>query len=177
MANVLKVAVVHAIIGLLAQGWSYRRIARELGVHRETVSRYDRLRQTAGSKPANVTAGSNSSESSKPANATAGYLGLPPSDRSLGPPSRCQPYEAAIKTKLDQGLSAQRIYQDIVVEESFEGSYSSVKRFVRRLGAKTPLPFRRMECEPGYEARSTLGQVPGLSKMARNAELMFSVSS
>ena len=162
MANVLKVAVVHAIIGLLAQGWSYRRIARELGVHRETVSRYDRLRQTAGSKPANV---------------TAGYLGLPPSDRSLGPPSRCQPYEAAIKTKLDQGLSAQRIYQDIVVEESFEGSYSSVKRFVRRLGAKTPLPFRRMECEPGYEARSTLGQVPGLSKMARNAELMFSVSS
>ena len=52
MANVLKVAVVHAIIGLLDQGWSYRRIARELGVHRETVARYDRLRQTAGSKPA-----------------------------------------------------------------------------------------------------------------------------
>ena len=44
MANQLKVAVVHAIIGLLAQGWSYRRIARELGVHRETVARYDRLR-------------------------------------------------------------------------------------------------------------------------------------
>ena len=43
MANVLKVAVVHAIIGLLDQGWSYRRIARELGVHRETVARYDRL--------------------------------------------------------------------------------------------------------------------------------------
>ena len=63
--------VVHAIVGLLDQGWSYRRIARELGVHRETVSRYDRLRQTTGSKPANV---------------TPGYLGLPPSDRSLGPP-------------------------------------------------------------------------------------------
>ncbi|MEA3297396.1 MAG: helix-turn-helix domain-containing protein [candidate division Zixibacteria bacterium] len=47
-------AVVHAIIGLLDQGWSYRRIARELGIHRETLPRYDRLRQTAGSKPANV---------------------------------------------------------------------------------------------------------------------------
>jgi len=142
MANQLKLAVVQAIIGLLAQGWSYRRIARELGVHRETVARYDRLRQIAGSKPANV---------------TAGYLDLPPSDRSLGPPSRCQPYEAVIKTKLDQGLSAQRIYQDIVTEEDFEGSYSSVKRFVRRLGGGTPLPFRRMECEPGHEAQVDFG--------------------
>ena len=94
MANVLKVAVVHAIIGLLVQGWSYRRIARELGVHRETVARYDRLRQTAGSKPANVTAG------------CPGYEVL---DRSLGPPSLCRPFEAVIKQKLDQGLSTQRI--------------------------------------------------------------------
>lgn len=54
MANQLKVAVVHAIIGLLEQGWSYRRIARELGVHRETVARYDRLRQSPASKPANA---------------------------------------------------------------------------------------------------------------------------
>ncbi len=157
MANVLKVAVVHAIIGLLEQGWSYRRIARELGVHRETVARYDRLRQTVGSKPANPIAGSNANDNSKPANATAGYLGLPPSDRSLGPPSLCQPFEAVIQQKLDQGLSAQRIYQDIVGEEGFGGSYSSVKRFVRRLGASTPLPFRRMECEPGYEAQVDFG--------------------
>jgi hypothetical protein len=59
MANVLKVAVVHAIIGLLEQDWPYRRIARELGVDRETVARYDRLRQSADSKPANATPGSN----------------------------------------------------------------------------------------------------------------------
>ena len=37
MANQLKVAVVDAIIGLLDHGWSYRRIARELGVHRVLV--------------------------------------------------------------------------------------------------------------------------------------------
>ncbi len=142
MANVLKVAVVHAIIELLGQGWSYWRIACELCVHRETVTRYDRLRQTAGSKPANVIVGSG---------------GLPPSDRSLGPPSLCWPFEAVIKAKLDQGLSAQRIYQDIVGEEGFEGSYSSVKRFVRRLETKTPLPFRRMECEPGHEVQVDFG--------------------
>jgi len=171
MANVLKVAVVHAIIGLLVQGWSYRRIARELGVHRETVARYDRLRQSAdskpsnatpesgpdnNSKPANPTAGSDGA-GSKPANVTAGYSGYEIPDRSLGPPSLCQPYEAVIKAKLDQGLSAQRIYQDIVAEEGFEGSYSSVKRFVRRLGTSTPLPFRRMECEPGHEGQVDFG--------------------
>jgi hypothetical protein len=55
MANQLKVAVVDAIIGLLEHGWSYRRIARELGLHRDTVARYDRLRH---SKPANPTPGS-----------------------------------------------------------------------------------------------------------------------
>jgi len=93
----------------------------------------------------------------EPANVTPGFLGLLPSDHSLGPPSRCQPYEAVIKQKLDQGLSAQRIWQDLVAEEDFDGSYSSVKRFVCRLGASTPLPFRRMECEPGHEAQVDFG--------------------
>ena len=157
MANVLKVVVVHAIIGLLGQGWSYRRIARELGVHRETVARYDRFRQIAGSKPTNVTPGSCSGDYLKPSNVTLGSDGLPLPDRWLGPPSRCQPFEAVIKQKLDQSLSGQRIWQDLVAEEGFAGSYSSVKRFVRRLGGSTPLPFRRMECEPGHEAQVDFG--------------------
>jgi transposase len=121
------------------------------------VARYDQLRQIAGSKLANPTAGSDSGNNPKPANVTAGYLGYDTPDHSLGPPSLCQPYEAVVKAKLDQGLSAQRIYQDIVTEEGFDGSYSSVKRFVRRLGAGTPLPFRRMECEPGHEAQVDFG--------------------
>jgi len=142
MANQLKMAVADAIIGLLAHGWSYRRISRELGIHRETVARYDRLRRTGGSKPANVTLGSS---------------GLWISNRSLGPPSFCKPFEDIIKKQLDCGLSAQRIWQDLVSEHGFRGSYSSVKRFVRRLGAGTPLPFRRLECEPGQEAQVDFG--------------------
>ena len=54
MANILKMAKIHAIIGLLENKWTYRRIARELGVDRETVARYDRLRQDRESKPAIV---------------------------------------------------------------------------------------------------------------------------
>jgi len=71
MANQLKMAVVHAITGLLEKGWRYRRIARELGVHRETVARYDRLRKTSASKPANATPGSDQQDHSKPANPTS----------------------------------------------------------------------------------------------------------
>jgi transposase len=58
----------------------------------------------------------------------------------------------------EAGLSAQRIYQDLVSEHQFAGSYDAVKRFVRQLGATEPLPFRRMETEPGQEAQVDFGQ-------------------
>jgi transposase len=162
MANNLKMAIIHAIIGLLERGWSYRRIARELGVHRETVSRYDVIRQGRSSKPAIVPPGSESSEAPKPAISTAGssaeaIVFRPVTPRTSGRRSQCEPFEPAIKTKLEQGLSAQRIWQDLIADHGFTGSYSSVKRYVRRLGAVAPLPFRRMECTPGHEAQVDFG--------------------
>lgn len=50
--------------------------------------------------------------------------------------SRCEPYREVILQKWEAGLSAQRIYQDLMVEHGLEQSYQSVKRNVRRLGAK-----------------------------------------
>ena len=43
MANQLGMALQHSIVVLADRGWSHRRIARTLGIHRETVSRYVRL--------------------------------------------------------------------------------------------------------------------------------------
>ena len=40
MANQLRMGLVQSIITLHGHGWSRRRIARELGIHRETVGRY-----------------------------------------------------------------------------------------------------------------------------------------
>ncbi|MFH2002293.1 MAG: IS21 family transposase [Planctomycetota bacterium] len=40
----------------------------------------------------------------------------------------------------------------------FTGSYSSIKRYLRRLNTSTPLPFRRMECDPGIEAQIDFGK-------------------
>ncbi len=74
-----------------------------------------------------------------------------------GRPGQCEPYRALIQAKLDQQLSAQRIWQDLVTEQGFAGGYDSVKRFVRRLGAGMPLPFRRMECGPGEEGQVDFG--------------------
>jgi transposase len=101
----------------------------------------------------------------KPAISPAGSEGeiLVPAARSAstsrrGRPGQCEAYAELIQAKLDQGLTAQRIWQDLVAEHGFVGRYDSVKRYVRRLGARTPLPFRRMECAPGEEAQVDFGK-------------------
>ena len=63
-----------------------------------------------------------------------------------------------IEAKLDLGLSARRIHQDLLGEHGFGGSYYSVRRFVQRLGRTLPLPFRRLECPPGEEAQIDFGK-------------------
>ena len=44
MSHQLKMAKVQAILQLHSLGWSGRQIAEHLGIHRETVGRYLRLR-------------------------------------------------------------------------------------------------------------------------------------
>jgi transposase len=80
---------------------------------------------------------------------------VPPAKR--GRPSECEPFQSLILEKLQQELSAQRIYQDLTIEHGFTGSYDSVKRFVRQLGHSRPLPMRRMECAAGEEAQVDFG--------------------
>jgi len=193
MANQLKMATVSAILALRERGWSFRRIARQLGVHRETVSRYVRAAEAAA-KPAIPTAGSEAGQVAKPANSTPGTerpdgskpaivtpgtdapgqlcagdgppdFGLPPLPKPViptagncGRQSHCEPYREVIIEALERGLSAQRIWQDLVTEHGFSASYSSVKRFVRHLRRTSPLPFRRMECAPGEEAQVDFGR-------------------
>ena len=70
--------------------------------------------------------------------------------------SACEPYRQVILEKLEQGLSGQRIYQDLR-NEGFGHEYHSVRRFVAKLRGTHPLPFRRMECEAGEEAQVDFG--------------------
>lgn len=187
MANVLTMAKIQSIQQLHALGWSQRRIAHELDIDRGTVARYLQssppdpkpaippagsgesnaatflllpapvLGRTNGSDGAGCAAGSNAAipPTGLPEGNSAAAAGTPSIPR--GRPSQCEPLRELILAKLGQQLSAQRIWQDLAADPGFTGSYDSVKRFVRRLGATTPLPFRRMECGPGEEAQVDFG--------------------
>ena len=72
--------------------------------------------------------------------------------------SLCEPWREQIETGLKQRLSATRIHQDLVADHGFPGSYQSVRRFARRIEAKTEIPFRRMESAPGDEMQVDFGQ-------------------
>lgn len=163
--NRLKMAEVQAILTLASRGWSFRRIAETLGVDRETVGRHVREARERPN-PAKAPPGSAGPETplacqgggagwddgdSNPAKAPAGC-------ESPGPGrSGCEAYRELILVKLAQGLSAQRIWQDLVGEHGASVSYYSVRRFARRLGTTRPLPFRRLESAPGEEAQVDFG--------------------
>jgi transposase len=168
MSNSLKVSLQTTIYSLSDRGWSRRRIARELGIDRETVGRYLRLAKPAISttgdegageaKPAIPTAGSEEASEAKPAISTAGLEeageakpAISIAGNGVGRKSQCEPLAEVIKAKVEGGLSAQRIYQDLVGEHGFTDSYQSVKRFVRKLREAQPERVWRLECQPGEE--------------------------
>src|SRR6266481_899777 len=99
--NILNVSLQHSISTLADRGWSRRRIARELGVYRDTVGKYLRL---VLSKPAISTLGSEADPTPKPAILTLGS----------GRHSSCLAWQSQIEAAAAVGLSAQRIYQELV---------------------------------------------------------------
>ena len=147
-----------------ALGWSQRRIAEELGIDRETVARYVHS-PPADSKPAtNPIPGSEPVPeaipgANQPATRSPGprWPGRRVRSRIPGPESLCEPFRAVIEEKLPQGLTGQRIYQDLVEGHSFAASYSSVRRFLQHLDQSQPLPFRRLEVLPGEQAQVDFG--------------------
>ena len=161
--NQLDVSLQHSIATLAANGWSARKIARELGIDRETATRYLRLSAPI-SKPAIPPAGSLKEGDSKPAILPTGSPdeldskpAIVPAGSRVGRTSQCAPLAAVIQQGLLAGLSAQRLYQDLVAEHGFTGAYDAVKRYVRRLAQKVEPPFRRMECAPGLELQVDFG--------------------
>jgi transposase len=144
----LKVNQQQSIRTLHEQGWSKRRIARELGLDRATVRKY--------------LAGVSESPTPQPGSADPCPSKSPTphtgSGSLYGPASLCDPWREQIEQALERGLSIQRIYQDLVTERQFAGSYYAVRRFVLRRVGSQELPFRRMECAPGQELQVDFGQ-------------------
>ncbi len=159
MSNTLGMSMLESIRALSTKGWSNRRIARELGIHRQSV----RKCLETDSKCTISTAGPCESTGAKCTISTAGDCGglqarnVTGPDASVGRKSLCAAYAGKIKAALDKGLSAQRIFQDLRLDEGFAGSYESVKRYARMLEQDSELPFRRMEALPGAECQVDYG--------------------
>jgi len=135
------------VLALLALKWSFRKIERETGVRRETISAYSRQ---ADPNPAKTFPGSASAESlisralegvdsSNPAKTFAGSGSNPAKTfpgSEVGPRFAAAAHRDAITEKLELGLTIQRIFQDLVEDYSYGCSYESVKRYVRTLQPK-----------------------------------------
>jgi transposase len=136
MANVQAIATLHR------SGHSRRHIARILGINRETVAKY-------------VTQFQNQPNPQTGSETPQGITSL--SRAASGPANSCEPYRELILQWLEAGLSAKRIHQDLVDQQGYSGSYHCVWRFVSRLQRKMPVPFRRLETEPGEELQIDFG--------------------
>ncbi|REJ90866.1 MAG: IS21 family transposase [Planctomycetota bacterium] len=147
MANRLRMAAINAIQTLHEAGYSGRRIAQLLDVDRETVAKYVAESQNRPDHPSGGAPPTGSAEENG-----GKACSSPP-----GPPSECEPFRETILVMLQQGLTAQRIYQDLVADHGFTAKYHSVRRFVAKLRATSELPVRRMEVLPGEEAQVDFG--------------------
>lgn len=128
-------------------GQSDRGIQRELGIHRDTVSKYRKWaeEQSLLEGP------------------------LPPWEElqrrieetmpNTPPPqnvSTVEPYREQVEKMRQQNVDMKAIWERLK-ERGYEGSYSSVRRFVRRLEPLTPEVTVRVECAPGEEAQVDFG--------------------
>ena len=127
------------------------------------------MRLAPSAAPATPTLVIPEGEAAKPATVATGSVGAgtpaveaKPAKVAIGSRSQCEPWRERIAQALAQGLSARRIHQDLVADHGFTGRYNTVKRFVRRLQAGTPLPFRRMECAAGEEMQVDFGLGAGV---------------
>ena len=190
MSNVLSTEKREQVVALGRLGWPLRRIEQTTGVRRETASAYLRAAgipiRPPGSwgrrpaKPANevttdpdgvngVVEGFGGSDTSKPANevTTGPEAENPVSAESSAPPpsppsgSSCEPYRETIQQALERGRNAMAIWQDLVTDHGFAGSYESVKRFVRKLrGMRSPEAVGIIQTGAGEEAQVDYGTGP-----------------
>jgi len=168
MSNVLSEEKKQQVIALGKLGWPLRRIEQATGVRRETASAYlkaagvvVRLPRFWGkripAKPANEVTPDREAKPAK--EVTPDFIA--PFLRKPTVPSVCEAYRDLIEQALDRGRNGKAIWQDLVSEHGFTGSYQAVKRFVHKLrGPQRPEPAGIILTAPGEEAQVDYGSGP-----------------
>src|SRR5687767_14501657 len=124
MARCLDMVTRERVEALLALGWPERRVARETGVHRNTVRRCAQQALPKCTKtPTDPAAPSGAADSTS---------------RAKRRPFVAAAFKEEVADAIAAGDSAQVIYQHLVERYGYVGSYDSVKRYVRHLKAGIP---------------------------------------
>ncbi len=184
MSNVLNEEQKQQVIALGRLGWSLRRIQRETGIRRETISAYlkdagvalrpprgRRIRAKPASRASEVTPDSTPPKRASEAEEVTPDSGgestgeTPPQPApkpGLSPSaSACEPYAEAIEVGRSRGRNAKAIWQDLVDAHGFAGGYQSVKRFIRKFrGNQSPEACAVIETMPGEELQVDYGTGP-----------------
>lgn len=177
MANKLKVQEQQTVIHLAKQGWGIRKIARELGISRNTVRGYvraldledpdalaQRILESGSASVGDSKVQGNQTDPHSTADSEKGPFQIDPLSTAgkTGRKSLCQDHSAVILEKLEAGFKPLRIYQDLKTGVGFTGSYESVKRFARKVGKIDPKLVHRIEVQPGEEVQVDFGSGPML---------------
>lgn len=139
---------IREILRGLQVGEPDRRIARDLGVSRNTVAHYRVWARRHG--------GLAGGPLPDPA-ALAALLEPGRTDRPAHEQSLVEPFRERVKARHDQGVEGQAIWQILVEAHGFAGSSSSVKRLLRRLAPSEARATLRLEVDPGEEAQVDFG--------------------
>lgn len=160
------------VLTLLAKGLSQREIARLTDVDRKTIRN---IARSPAAAPPNSSTPATGSEANSPTLATGTATEIPPPRppaTDTGPQSLCEPHRALIEEQLRLRRNYTAIYQELVDQHGFIGSYNSVKRFSGRIVRREPEQFDRLEFAPGEEAQVDYGEgaltrVPGSDRYRR----------
>jgi transposase len=137
------------IIHRLRKGESERRISMDLQISRPTVHKYHELAKREGYLDSNHPIPDD--------NTLLAALG--PGPRPPKKPSSLEPHREVVETLLKQEVEMVAIWQRLRDNYDYQGSYSSVRRFVSHLERSEPEVFTRVHTQPGEEMQVDFGSV------------------
>ena len=156
MSNVVSKTQQEQVIALGNLGWTLRKIEEATGCRRETIGKYLRLANVPVRPPgrwgrAPPVSGEGSAKAAIEVSTA----------RNASQTSLCEAHRATIAAKVDKGVCAKVIWEEL---DGFTGGYASVKRFVRQLKAEacvsSSTPVATIHTGPGKEAQVDYGQGP-----------------
>jgi transposase len=163
---------------LFAQNWSIRKINKALDLHRATITRYHQEWRQRQQQKAEQTIADNAfhvkdisycqsaqtvppGEKQLPTDQLV-HFQLPPDSSEqplkLTSKSKAVAYHDIILNKWTAGQNGKSIYQDLVTDNDFVGSYDCIKRYLRKLTQHSPKLYARLEMPPGEEAQVDFGK-------------------